>query len=270
MSDNKKTFEEIYNSLKEKFFSRTKIDIAKGTVLDNFFYSVADMFNNLYLLIQKNKQPYLFTNQKEEELDSTGYFLQCPREVDETDSNYFYRLQKWTQRNASCNLTAIDQAILSLKYSSSAKYIPLTKGVGTATVIVIPKTYEEDGETIALNEAEEVLSKVMNPSAIVEYIAPDIIYIKLVAYLDIKDTSDIESIKQNIIKDIKEYINNIAPGERLMLGEINKIGMKYNGVEYFNVVQLYLNDEENTVFEIPQTIKEKFIFDQIIWWEVDN
>lgn len=265
-----KTFEDIYFNLKDKFFKRTKVDIAKGSILDNFFYAIADVFSQLFKIIEDNKKPYLFTKQKEDELDSTGYFLQCTREAGESDSNYFYRIQKWTQRNAACNETAIELATLNLEHSSSAKYIPLTKGVGTATVIVIPTTYDDNGDIIAINEAKDKLSKVINPSALVEYIVPKIIEIKLVAYLDVKEDSDIESIKQNIIKDIKDYINNIAPNERLMLGEINKIGMNYDGVEYFNVVQLYLNNEENTVFEIPQIIKEKFIFDQMIWWEVDK
>lgn len=265
-----KKLEDIYNNMIQTFFKKTKIDIAKGTVIDIFFYAVADAIENVYKIIEKNKKPYLFTQQEGEELDSTGYFLQCPRYADESDTNYFYRLQKWPQRNASSNITAIEMALTELKYSSSAQYIPLTKGAGTGAVIVIPVTYDNNGEAIAINEAKEVVGKIISPGAVVEYVAPEIIDVKLVAYLDVKDNADIENIKQDIIKDVKEYINSIAPKEKLMLGTINKIGMSYAGVEYFNVVQLYLNEEEHTTFEITQTIKDKFIFDQIIWWEVQQ
>jgi hypothetical protein len=41
-------------------------------------------------------------------------------------------------------------------------------------------------------------------------------------------------------------------------------------VEYFNVVQIYINDDEATDFEILQTIEAKFLFDEIIWWNVEN
>lgn len=265
-----KKLEDIYNNMISTFFKKTKIDIAKGTVIDTFFYSIADAISKVYEVIEKNKKPYLFTTQEGEELDSTGYFLQCPRQTNESDTNYFYRMQKWTQRNASSNLTAIDLALTGLNYSSSANYIPLTKGAGTGTVFVIPKSYDNDGEIIAINEAKEVVEKIKSPSSIVEYIVPNIINIKLVAYLDIKNNSDIEDIKKNIIKDVKKYINSIPPKDKLLLGTINKIGMSYTGVEYFNVVQLYLNEEENTTFEITQTIKDKFIFDEIIWWEVQQ
>lgn len=265
-----KSLDEIYNNLISTFFKKTKIDISKGTIIDTFFYSIADSITSIYETIEKNKKPYLFTTQEGEDLDSTGYFMQCPRQQEETDMNYYYRIQRWTQRNASSNRTAIELALTGLTNSSSAEYIPLTRGAGTGTVVVIPKSYDDNGSEIAINEAREAVEKVISPGAIVDYVSPNIIDIKLVAYLDVKNNSDIENIKKDIIKDIKEYINSIPPKEKLMLGTINKIGMSYEGVEYFNVVQLYLNDEENTTFEIMQTIKDKFIFDEIIWWEVEQ
>ncbi len=265
-----KSFEEIYYGIKQKFFKKTNIDIARGTVIDTVFYAIADAIKDLHIAIQENKNPYLFTNQKEKELDSTGYFLQCPRLSNETDTNYFYRLQKWAQRNASCNLTAIQEALRTLTYSSSGEYIAFTKGVGTASIYLIPKTYDDNGKDLAIKECKEVLSKIVSPSAYIEYIVPEIIPVKIVAYLDLKEDSDIDSSKQNILKNIEAYINSIAPGDKLMLGELNKIAFKEPGVEYFNVVQLYFNEEEDTTFEILQTLDKKFIFEQIIWWEVEQ
>lgn len=265
-----KSFEEIYFGIKKKFFAKTNIDIARGTVIDTIFYAIADAIKDLYVTIKENKTPYIFTKQKGEELDSTGYFLQCPRLSNETDSNYFYRLQKWPQRNASCNVTAIKEALRTLQYSSSGEYVAFTKGVGTASIYLIPKTYDDNGQELAIKECKQVLSSIVNPSAYIDYIVPQIIPVRIVAYLDLKEDSDIDSIKQNILNNIETYVNSIAPGEKLMLGELNKIAFKEPGVEYFNVVQLYFNEKENTTFEILQTLDKKFIFEQIIWWEVDR
>lgn len=262
-----KSFENIYFGIRNKFFKKSNADIARGSIIDIIFYAIADAIKTIYDTIEANKNPYLFTKQKGEELDSTGYFIQCPRLQNESDSNYFYRMQKWPQRNASCNLTAIDDMLFSLEHSSSGKYVPYTKGVGTATVYLIPKTYDDRGPELAINECKQKLSTVINPSSYVDYIVPDFIQVRLVAYLDLKDNSDIELIKQNILRDIKTYINSIPPGEKLMLGELNRIALKEPGVEYFNVVQLYLNNEENTAFEILQTLDKKFIFNKIDWWE---
>lgn len=263
-------FEEVYTSLKDKFYSLSKIDVAKGSVIDMIFKSFSYITSQAYEVIESNKKPYLFTQQKEDELDSTGYFLQCPRLSDETDENYKYRLMRWTQRNATNNLEAINEKIKTLSFSSSATYVPYTDGIGTATVYLIPYKYEEDYIKNTIAEAKEVLSKVISPSTITEYVVPEPVSVKLVSYIDVKEGSDLAYIKREAISIIKEYINNIAPGDRLMLGKINNMILDIDGVEYFNVVQVYLNDKESTAFEILQTVSTKMLYDEIIWWEVDK
>ena len=236
-----------------------------------FFKSIADVIHQVYETIEENKKPYLFTNQKGDELDSTGYFLQCPREEGESDANYLYRLSNWTQRNASCNQQAILDKCKELKYSSNQSYVPFTKGVGTATIYVIPLDYSDDAAIVrALTEAQEKVSPIISPASIVDFQIPEPKYIKIVAYLDIKANSDKETIKRRIQDQVKEYINTIPPGTSLYLGEINNIGLDTDNVEYFNVVQIFANDQEITDFEILQTITAKFLFDQIIYWEVEK
>ena len=235
-----------------------------------FFKSISDILKQIYDEIEANKKPYLFTKQEGEELDSTGYFLQCPREEGESDSNYLYRLSNWTQRNASCNQQAILDKCKELKFSSSQNYVPYTKGVGTATLYVIPIDYSDGGIVRALTEAQEQVSPVVSPASILEFKVPEPQYVRVVAYLDVKANSDKEYIKREIQEQIKEYINTIPPGSSLYLGEINNIGLDTDNVEYFNVVQIFANDDEITNFEILQTITAKFLFDQIIYWEVEN
>lgn len=265
-----KSFNDIYESIKSIFFNKTKIDIERGSVIDMFTSSVADELAQAHQTIEDNKKPYLFTNQTGEELDSTGYFLSCPRLVDETDENYLYRITQWIGNNATCNATSIDNKCRELEYSSAANYVPYSNGVGTATIYLIPLTYSEEDKTLALNEAQQKVSSVINPSSRVEFKIPEPKYVKLVAYLDTASGTDNVAVKTSIIKKIKEYINGIAPGNKLYLGQINKIGMEPKEVEYFNVVQIYINNEEATDFEILQTIEAKFIFDEFIWWNVEQ
>lgn len=265
-----KSFEEIYTSVKNNFYNLSKIDVAKGSVIDMIFKSFSFMTHEAHKEIEKNKKPYLFTTQVDDELNSTGYFLQCPRLADETDDNYLARLMNWTQRNASNNEVAINEAIKTLSFSSSAEYVPYTDGVGTATVYLIPYKYEEDYIKNAVAEAKEVLGKVISPATITEYMVPQPVAVKLVAYIDVKEGTDLAYIQRQATSYIKEYINGIAPGERLMLGKINNMVLDIEGVEYFNVVQIYLNDKESTAFEIMQTVSSKMLYDEIIWWEVDK
>ena len=264
------TLNEIYNNLKEKFYNKSKIDIKKGTIIDMFFKSIADQLYQIYEAIENNKKPYLFTQQVGKELDDTGAFVGITRLDNESDENYLYRLSAWTYDHASCNATSIDNKCKELVYSTGHNYVPYTKGIGTGTIYLIPLSYSEEDIELAINEAVEKVSLVIDPTSRVEFRVPDPIAIKLVAYLDVKSNSDKEAIKNQIIYKIKDYINGIAPGEYMYLGEINKLGLSVDGVEYFNIVQVYENDEEATDFEILQTTVAKFLFDQIIWWDVES
>jgi hypothetical protein len=111
---------------------------------------------------------------------------------------------------------------------------------------------------------------VINPSSRVEFKVPDPRRVRLVVYLDVVEGTDVALLKANLIKNIKEYINGIKPGDKLYLGQINKIGLAPKEVEYFNVVQVYINEDEATDFEILQVVEAKFLFDEIIWWNVEN
>jgi hypothetical protein len=267
---NIKSFEEIYKSIVNIFFNKTGIDIEPRSVMDMLIKAITDALTSVYETIEKNKNPYLFTKQSGEELDNTGYFLNCPRMDEESDENYLYRLSIWVQRNASSNRTSIEDKCKELLYSSAANYVPYTHGIGTATIYLIPLTYSEQDIKIALNEAKEKVSKVISSTSIVYFQVAEPSYIKLVAYLDVKDGFDKDVIKQLIHKETMTYINSIAPGDKLFLGDINKIGLNVTGVEYFNIIQLFNNEEELADFELLQTIKAKFLLDEIIWWEVEN
>lgn len=265
-----KTFNEIYNNIKESFYNKTKIGIAKGSVIDMFVNAVSDQFYDIHKTIEENKTPYIFTKQTGELLDETGKFISCPRLEDETDENYFARMVSWNANNASCNATSIHNKCKELELTSYANYVPYTQGIGTATIFLIPKDYDKADE--AINEAVQKVSIVINPSSRVEFKVPTPQYVQLVAYLDVNDAYNEDTIKQEINLKVKEYINSVAPGSYMYIGEINKIGINIEGVEYFNVVQVYIDGEECTDFEILQvnTSETKFIFDEIIWWNVEG
>ena len=265
-----KTFEEIYLNIRESFRNRTGIDVESRSVIDMIMKAISDSIHAIYQTIEENKKPYLFTTQTGEELDDTGYFLNCPRLENETDNNYLYRLSNWTQRNASSNRTAIEDKCKELLYSTAANYVPYTKGLGTATIYLIPLEYTEEARDRSLSEAVEKVSAVISPTSIVDFQIAEPSFIKLVTYLDVKDGYDKEGIKNIIVNQVKTYVNSIAPGDSLYLGDINKIGLNVEGVEYFNVVQLFNNDDELSDFELLQTITAKFLLDEIIWWEVEN
>lgn len=267
---NIKSFEEIYTNIRDNFRERTGVDVEQRSVIDMIIKAISDSIHTIHKTIEANKKPYLFTKQEGEELDDTGYFLNCPRLDEESDSNYLYRLSNWTQRNASCNKTAIEDKCKELLYSVAANYIPYTHGLGTATIYLIPLEYSDEAITRSLEEAQEKVSTVIAPTSIVYFTVAEPSYIRLVVYLDVKEDYDRENVKTLIQNQIKTYVNSVAPGDKLLLGKINKIGLNVEGVEYFNIVQLFNNDEELSDFELLQTLTAKFLLEEIIWWEVES
>lgn len=262
-----KTYNEIYNKIKNSFKKRTKLDIAEGTALDSFTLAAASGIKDAYDEIENNKTPHIYTSLKGRDLDGFGLLVGCTRKAAETDEDYLYRLVRWNKDNQTSNLTAIENALLGLKYANTCKYIPLTCGVGTGSIYIIPKDLSEETCAKAIQEVKEKIRKVSSAQAYIEYVIPEVLDVNIHAY--IKVSRDIENAKVNIRESIKDYINNIKPGEYFKIGEINKIGINTNNVDYFMVSNVIINNEEVFETEIIQKLEEKLIFNSIIWNEVE-
>lgn len=258
-----KSIETIYKSIKESFFNRTKLEIAEGSVIDNYTNSVSAGIMDAYEEIEKNKNPHIFTKLKGSDIDSMGILVGCARRSEEDDKTYLYRMINWNTSNQASNSTSIDAALTNLTYSSNVTYVPFTQGVGTATAFIIPKTLDEQTRELAIEEVKDRLSLVVSKSSYIEYLIPIVIPVRLVIYASIdKDT---DNVKDNINKKVQEYINNIAPGDKLEIGKVNRLGINEPNVSYFSISQVYINNDEYQEITVLQKLEEKFVFDEIIW-----
>ena len=258
-----KTENEIYNSLKANLEKRLNDQIQTGSVIDIYNKVISDECRDMYQYIEDNKNPYLFTNTFGKDLDSLGYWVNLPREEDEPDEHYKYRLKDWVLSSESSNTTAITNSLLSPKYSSNIQYVPYSHGSGTGTCYIIPKEYEEETIVKALEEAAELLTNVVSPSLYIEYLIPSIRGVAFHCF--ISTTGDEDTIKDTVAKKIQTYVNGIAPGEYLQIGEIVKIGINETGVEYFNIISYKIDEENCTDVKVIQELETKFLFDNITW-----
>ena len=108
------------------------------------------------------------------------------------------------------------------------------------------------------------MSQVASPSLYVEYVVPEIRPVKIHAHMQSED-GDVNQIRYNIEQAIKNYVNSIPPREYLMVGQLNRIGINEPEVDYFNVLQVFIDNKETKEIEILQNIETKFILDEIIW-----
>lgn len=256
-----KTLDDIYNSLREKFYNRTKLEVAEGSVIDNYFNSVSCGIEEAYNEIENNKNPHIFTKLQGSDIDSMGMLVGCVRRADEDDKTYLYRMINWNTSNQASNSTAVETALSSMTYASNVTYVPFTQGVATATAYIIPKKLEN--ADLAIAETKERLEQVISTGTYVDYVVPTLLPVRLVAY--ISASRDLDNVKENITAKVQEYINNIAPGDNLEIGAINKIGVNEANVDYFSLTQMYINNKEHQEITAVQKLEEKFLFDEIIW-----
>lgn len=265
-----KTMDEVYENIVNDFYNRTNIDIEQGSVLDSYILASSEMIENAHQEIEDNKTPHIYTGLSGGNIDDAAVLVGLTRRSDESDKNFLYRFMNWNISNKSSNSTAIETALMNMTYCSNAKHIPMAFGCGTAAVYIIPKTMNEEGIELAIAETKERLKDVTSPSSHIEYIIPDIRSIKLT--LLIKSTaSDLDTLKANISEKIITYVNGIAPGEYLEVGQINNIGRKDNNITYFNTGYLFVDGKETGEVSILQNVKSKFLMSakDIIWLEVE-
>lgn len=260
-----KTLSEIYQSIHTKFTNKSKLEIEPGTAVDLFTLAASDAIREAYQEIENSKNPHIYTNLSGDDIDSMGLLVQCPRLPNEPDDKYLYRVMNWTGSNEASNIIAIENALIHMDYASYVTYLPFTEGVGTATAYIIPKSYDNDVPNKALEETKQRISKIVSPSAYVNYVIPDVAAVKVVAYIS-TENGDLNLLKSNIKTKVADYVNGIAVGDYLNLGEINKIGVNETNVTYFNTVQLFVNDVEISGLKVLQKIQSKLLLEDIIWW----
>lgn len=265
---NLKNLKEIYDSILSTFKSKTNLNIHNGSVIDKYTISIASAIENIYKEIENNKNPHIYTNLSGQDIDSVGILVGCPRRENEDDSSYLYRMLNWNVSNQCGNNIAFETALMNLKYSSIATPIPFTQGVGTSTIYIIPKSLDEKTKELAIEEVKERIENIKPKTSYIEYLIPKILKTSLVIYLSVY--RDEENVKENITKKIEDYINNIAPGEKLELGALNKIGNAELNSNYFSVSSVIIDNKELQDLNIVQKLEEKFVFDAITWNMVVN
>jgi hypothetical protein len=260
---------ELYNDIQKDFYDLSKLDIQRGSAIDNYIMASSTAAEAAYLEIKNSKNPHLYTGLSGNDIDSFGLLINCPRLPGENDDTYLHRCINWTGSNEASNIIAIENALINIDYVSNATYIPMTNGTGTGSVYIIPKTYDSATIANALTATQQRLRNVVSPGSRINYIIPKVRSVVVTIYLSTSG-GDINDIKKNLNKKIGNYINGIAVGDYLEIGDINKIGVEEPNVDYFNVTQLAIDGVTITDLKIIQKIDSKFIFDttgnSTIWW----
>lgn len=264
-----RSFQDIYDNILNMIKKRTKQEIAKSSIIDLMITGISEAIYKAHEEIENEKDPHIYTNLKGQKLDDFAMiFPKIRREDGESDQSFLKRVMDWTYTMESSNKTAIENSLTSFQFASYVKYVPMTHGCGTSTFYIIPKRYDEETIEKSIEEVIDRVKDVIPDSSYIEYVISTAKQVRLV--INIKsENGDLNFLKDIITNNIKEYINNIAPGAFLKIGDINKIGMNQEQIDFFVVNQLYIDDELINDLEIIQKIESKFLLDNILWIEVE-
>ena len=254
--------EKIYNDIADRFQNTSGINMRHSPTMTFFTDSVAGVLEDVYQEIYHIKTPYIFTDTSEEDLDGIGYLVNLPRETGEGDQSYRSRLMNWNLANQASNKTAINNALTNLDYCSDAKYKEMTHGAGTGSIFIIPKDYEEKEQ--AEQEVKDKIREVVSPGMYISYIFPEVRPVDIIACLR-SERGDLGFIQQRIKKEFEEYVNAIAPGDPLEVGELNSIGYDQDQVDFFSILEIRVDGQAERELAITQDIHSKFILDTVSW-----
>lgn len=259
-----RTASEITTDIKARFLQNTGKEYRATSGIGYFTDAVSRSLEDIYREIENAKNPHIYTNLSGENLDKMGVFVNVPRNANESDNNYLYRMMNWTHLKAGATYTAVNDSLLDLEYASNAEYFPGIHGAGTGVIYVIPNDYSNATITAALEEAKARVELVLSPESYTEFIIPTAIPVIPVALIK-SENGDLDYLKINISNEIETYINSIPPYEKLSVGQLNLIGMSYDNVDYFSISGIFINNNYVTETSIIQTLEEKMLFQEMSW-----
>ena len=256
--------EDINKEIQRTFLGYTGKEYRACSAIGFFTNAVSRSMEDVYNEIERAKNPHIYTNLSGENLDKMGAFVNVPRHAGESDSNYLYRMMNWTYLKAGANLTAVNDSLLGLSYASNAQYYPGVHGAGTGVVYVIPRRYDDDTIAKALAEAKERVGHVIAPESYTEYVVPTPLPVVLVCHME-TGTGDMDYLKVQVEKEVKAYINAIAPDTYLELGEINRRALAHSEIDFFSVDGIYIGGTFSPDTKIMQELETKFLYQEITW-----
>lgn len=260
-----KDIKTIHSNITSTFTGLSGLVIEPNTVIDDYIYAASDGIHQAHIEIENAKNPYLYSKISGENLDDLGLMVNCAREPNESDDSYLHRLINWMTSNETSNEPCIEDALINLDYASYAQFYPYTFGVGTGSIYIIPNDYSEASQQNAINEVMSKVEPIKSAGSYIEYIIAPQKHVSIAAHIELDDTSDSNLIMNTIQEKIITYVNSIPVGNYLELGEINKIGMNENGVNYFVILQMYIDENPVNETRYLQSVFYKYTFDRLIY-----
>lgn len=260
----KKSREQILNDLEYRL--RTLTDITNtdaGSVARTFLEVLTEEFYEFYDELELTVTMGFVSTAAGRFLDMIGLLLNCTRVLGETDENYRSRIVNQVYVVAGANLTAIRLKALSVEGVRDVIFKEYSHGAGSFSCYVL--TNDIQASRSILNAVEAAINDTKAYGIYGEVRTPVLIPVELMVRLVFStDAGSAEktTIRQNAVREVRNYIDSISMGEPLVINElIQRIMDTSTKVRDLDIYGMTIDGQSRYVTNASIKWDEKLILD---------
>ncbi|MDK2600686.1 baseplate J/gp47 family protein [Bacillus stercoris] len=262
----KKSREEILNDLDYRLRSQTDItNTDPGSVARTFLEVLTEEFYEFYDELDLAVSMGFVSTATGSYLDLIGALLDCKRNPGEDDENYRSRIISQVYVVAGANLTSIRLKALSVEGVNDVKFKQYSHGAGSFTCYVI--TSDPQASRDVLDAVQAVVDDTKAYGVYAEVTTPVLIPVELMVRLIFSSdagTTEKNTIRQGVIKEVRQYVDNLELGETLIINElIQRIMDVSTKIKDTDIYGLNINNVSQYVTNVTIKADEKFILDSL-------
>lgn len=259
-----KSKEEIMNDLLYRLEQQTPINnVDPGSIARTFLEILSEEFFSFYNQLEVATAMAFVSTSNGAYLDMIGKLLDCTRNSGESDENYRARITNQVYVVAGANLTAIRLAALQVEGVTDIMFREYSHGAGSFTLYVISDDPELDQSI--LNRVQEAIDEKKAYGIYAEVKTPVLIPVELKVRLVFSDGASVaerESIRQNVARNLRTYINLIQIGSSFVLNEaIQRIMETSEKIKDVDIYSMKVNNTSRFVSNANLKWEERFILD---------
>ena len=261
-----KTREELRNELLRRLSENTGINITdEGSIALAIADALIDEVHNLYREVDFiSRQSYISTS-SHKYTDMISELVGIEREVGESDDNLKIRAKNSIYQHSGGNIIAIEEAAKSVSGVAKIDYRPYGRGTGSFIVFVYPQPHAEQERL--LDRVREALSEVVSEGIYYEVKAPTEVPVNLeliVQYSEETTVPQRNTIRRDIERALRDYINNLEMNEVLYINELISRAMNIDEtILDVSIIKYEVDDVSRPQSNTYPANEERFISGQI-------
>lgn len=262
----KKSRQDILSDLLGRLQEETPItNVDPGSIARTFCEILTEEFYSFYSQLEINSTMAFVSTANGRYLDMMGALLDCARLAGEQDDAYRARITNQVYTVAGGNYTAIRLKALSIPGVQDVILREFTHGAGSFGVYVL--TDDPRTEPSLLRQVQAAIDDTKSFGIYAEVKSPVLIPLELMVRLVFSNdasANERSSIRQNVARNLKNYINEIGMGDTFVINEaIQRVMETSPKIRDMELYSLKVKQIPRFVANVEAKWDERFMLDTL-------